>query len=90
MAVVAGVATAISYAPLASGPVSYTWTLAGTAGAADTANLVTALQATTVTASASVTSNTDIAALTTLVNSLIAKINALNKLVIKIQKKVKA
>jgi hypothetical protein len=90
LAVVAGVATAISYAPLASGPVSYTWTLAGTAGAADTANLVTALQATTVTASASVTSNTDIAALTTLVNSLIAKINALNKLVIKIQKKVRA
>jgi hypothetical protein len=33
---------------------------------------------------------TSLAALTTLVNSLIAKINALNKLVIKIQKKVKA
>jgi flagellar hook-associated protein FlgK len=29
-------------------------------------------------------------ALTTLINSLIAKINALNKLVIKIQKKVRA
>jgi len=52
--VVAGVATATGYAPLAAGPVSYTWTLAGTAGAADTANLVTALQATTVTASAEV------------------------------------
>jgi len=52
--VVAGVATATGYAPLASGPVSYTWTLGGTAGAADTANLVSALQATTVTASAEV------------------------------------
>ena len=35
-------------------------------------------------------SATSLAALTTLINSLIAKINALNKLVIKIQKKVKA
>jgi hypothetical protein len=35
-------------------------------------------------------SATSIAALTTLINSLIAKINALNKLVIKIQKKVRA
>jgi hypothetical protein len=90
---VAGVATATGYAPLNSGPVSYTWTIAGTAGAADTTNLVTALQATTVTASATVSSGTNtasIAALTTLINSLIAKINALNKLVIKIQKKVKA
>jgi len=34
--------------------------------------------------------NTSLAALTTLINSLIAKINALNKLVIKIQKKVRA
>jgi hypothetical protein len=34
--------------------------------------------------------NAEIASLTTLVNSLIAKINALNKLVIKIQKKVRA
>lgn len=52
--VVAGVATATGYAPLAAGPVSYTWTIAGTAGASDTANLVTALQATTVTATAEV------------------------------------
>jgi hypothetical protein len=87
---VAGVATATGYAPLNSGPVSYTWTIAGTAGAADTTNLVTALQATTVTASATVSSGTDISAITTLINSLIAKINALNKLVIKIQKKVRA
>ena len=35
-------------------------------------------------------SATSLAALTTLINSLIAKINALNKLVIKIQKKVRA
>jgi hypothetical protein len=35
-------------------------------------------------------SSTSLAALTTLINSLIAKINALNKLVIKIQKKVRA
>jgi trimeric autotransporter adhesin len=34
--------------------------------------------------------NAEIASLTTLVNSLIAKINALNKLVVKIQKKVRA
>ena len=87
---VAGVATATGYAPLNSGPVSYTWTIAGTAGAADTTNLVSALQATTVTASATVGANTDISAITTLINSLIAKINALNKLVIKIQKKVRA
>jgi len=90
VALVAGVATATGYAPLTAGPISYEWTIAGTAGAADTTNLVKALQATKVTASATVTSNTDITALTTLVNSLIAKINALNKLVIKIQKKVKA
>jgi trimeric autotransporter adhesin len=90
ISLVAGVATAKGFAPLTSGPVSYTWTLAGTAGAADTANLVTALQATTVTASTTVTQNADISAITTLINSLIAKINALSKLVTKIQKKVRA
>jgi hypothetical protein len=37
-----------------------------------------------------ISSSTDISAITTLINSLIAKINALNKLVIKIQKKVRA
>jgi trimeric autotransporter adhesin len=46
--------------------------------------------ATKLTASATVAQNADISALTTLVNSLIAKINALNKLVVKIQKKVRA
>ena len=90
ISLVAGVATAKGFAPLTAGPVSYTWTLAGTAGAADSANLVTALQATTVTASTTVAQNADISAITTLINSLIAKINALSKLVAKIQKKVKA
>jgi trimeric autotransporter adhesin len=48
--------------------------------------------ATATSAAATVTASIapNIAALTTLVNSLIAKINALNKLVIKIQKKVRA
>jgi hypothetical protein len=90
LSLVAGVATAKGFAPLTSGPVSYTWTLAGTAGAADTANLVTALQASTVTATTTVAQNADISAITTLINSLIAKINALSKLVTKIQKKVRA
>ncbi len=40
--------------------------------------------------SANAASAAALASLTTLVNSLIAKINALNKLVIKIQKKVRA
>jgi hypothetical protein len=43
-----------------------------------------------ITAASAVGANSELAALTTLVNSLIAKINALNKLVIKIQKKVRA
>ena len=90
ISLVAGVATAKGFAPLTAGPISYTWTIAGTAGAADTTNLVKALQATTVTASTTVTDSAAMSALTTLINSLIAKINALNKLVIKIQKKVKA
>jgi hypothetical protein len=53
--VVAGVATATGFAPLAAGPISYVWTLGGTLGAtSDTANLVAALLGTTVTASAEV------------------------------------
>jgi protocatechuate 3,4-dioxygenase beta subunit len=88
--IVAGVATATGFAPLAAGPISYTWTIAGTTGAPDTTNLVTALQATTVTGTATVTESASMQAITTLINSLIAKINALNKLVIKIQKKVRA
>jgi hypothetical protein len=64
------------YEPQISGTVLMT---AGADLAVGTASLV-------VTAPA----NAEISALTTLVNSLIAKINALNKLVIKIQKKVRA
>jgi len=90
LTLVAGVATATGYAPLTAGPISYEWTIAGTAGASDTANLVKALQATKVTASALVTDSASMSAMTTLINSLVAKINALTKLVAKIQKKVKA
>jgi trimeric autotransporter adhesin len=46
--------------------------------------------ATKLSASATVGASADMAAITTLINSLVAKINALNKLVIKIQKKVRA
>ena len=70
-----GTVTVSTFAPVVTG----TWTVSGKSSA----NVA-------VTASASVTSSADITALTTLVNSLIAKMNALNKLVIKIQKKVKA
>ena len=72
------------YAPLVSGPLTADITLGATSAFA------TAIQGTTVKASSVVGANADISAITTLVNSLIAKINALNKLVIKIQKKVKA
>jgi hypothetical protein len=84
--VVAGVATAKGFAPLTAGPVSYIWTLAGTAGAADTANLVTALQATTVTATATVTDAS--AAIQTSLAALNAKIVALNALIAKIMKRL--
>jgi hypothetical protein len=84
---VAGVATATGYAPLTSGPVSYTWTVAGTAGAADTTNLVTALQATTVSASATVV-DANQASLLTQIDALNAKIVALNALIAKIMKKL--
>jgi len=71
------------YAPLTSGPVVF----AGKTGSSSTLAPATAVTlAHTVTVSDSAT----MSALTTLINSLIAKINALNKLVIKIQKKVKA
>jgi hypothetical protein len=70
------------FAPLSAGPFSVTLnTIAG---------LETAMGATTLTASTTVSDSASLSALTTLVNSLIAKINALNKLVIKIQKKVRA
>jgi len=84
---VAGVATAIGYAPLAQGPVSYTWTIAGTAGASDTTNLVKALQATTVSASATVVDGNQTSLLTQ-IDALNAKIVALNALIAKIMKKL--
>jgi trimeric autotransporter adhesin len=75
------------YAPLTAGSVTVT----GTTGA-DSTYLVTAARGAALTASftVAVPANAEIASLTTLVNSLIAKINALNRLVIKIQKKVRA
>jgi hypothetical protein len=80
-----GTATSKLFAPLTAGPVSIT----GKTGTAAT-YLVTAAQGITLTATATVSDSATMSALTTLINSLIAKINALNKLVIKIQKKVKA
>ena len=82
--------------PTASYVVSATIAGGDTAVVADTTNGVPAGKATvdvTVTGtgvSADAANTASLAALTTLINSLIAKINALNKLVIKIQKKVKA
>jgi hypothetical protein len=74
-----GVATATAFMPLTSGPMTVTGkSVAGVAGVAGS----------TITATATVGTNADISAITTLINSLIAKINALNKLVVKIQKKV--
>jgi hypothetical protein len=72
-------ATSAVFAPVTPGAISALMTTGATGGA-------------TITASSAVTTpvNAEISALTTLVNSLIAKINALNKLVVKIQKKVRA
>jgi hypothetical protein len=78
-----GKATATIFMPLTTGPVELSAkTIAGVAGVAGSTI--------TVKANVGAPANADITALTTLVNSLIAKINALNKLVIKIQKKVRA
>jgi trimeric autotransporter adhesin len=75
-----GVAT-VSYAtPLLGGSVSITAT------PSETTTVASAVKAIAISSAA----NAELATLTTLVNSLIAKINALNKLVIKIQKKVRA
>jgi hypothetical protein len=84
-AFVLGVQKITFYAPAFSGPL-----LASIKLTASKTIWVDTIEGTTVTASSVVAPSTDISALTTLVNSLIAKINALNKLVIKIQKKVKA
>jgi len=60
------------------------------AGLAKTATIIGSMGSATATATATMTAASPLDAITTLVNSLIAKINALNKLVIKIQKKVRA
>jgi trimeric autotransporter adhesin len=73
-----GVATVSFATPLAGGSVQIKAT------PSETATVASAVKDITVAAAA------DMAAITTLINSLIAKINALNKLVIKIQKKVRA
>jgi len=86
LALVAGVATATGYAPLTGGPVSYTWTLRGTAGDAASTNLAAALQGTKVSASATVTDATF--GLITQIDALNAKIVALNALIAKIMKKL--
>jgi hypothetical protein len=87
-----GVATA-SLSPGGAVSVKATVTTGGTQIADAAATPVTNWTAGVASATATATSvatadNTSLATLTTLVNSLIAKINALNKLVIKIQKKV--
>jgi hypothetical protein len=79
---VGGKKTWTIYAPLGTGPVTFS----GKTGAGALAPTT----AVTLTATATVSDSPSMAALTTLINSLIAKINALNKLVIKIQKKVRA
>jgi hypothetical protein len=60
------------------------------AGLAKTATIIGSMGSASATATATMTAASPLDAITTLVNSLIAKINALNKLVIKIQKKVRA
>jgi trimeric autotransporter adhesin len=82
--VVGGKATFTAFAPGTTGSFTITNTLAASAGAANVGKVLTG--AIVVTAPA----NPEITALTTLVNSLIAKINALNNLVVKIQRKVRA
>jgi hypothetical protein len=79
---VGGSTTMSTFAPLTGGAVSVSATLGS--------GVATAAVGTTVTATSTVGANAELSAITTLVNSLIAKINALNKLVIKIQKKVRA
>jgi hypothetical protein len=68
------------YAPLSAGP--FTVTLNTASG------LETAMGATTLTASTTVSESTAVTSLTTLINSLIKKLNALATLVAKIQKKL--
>jgi hypothetical protein len=79
---VAGVKTWTLYAPLAPGPLTF----AGKTGSGTNAPTT----AVTLAASALVVDSPSMQAVTALINSLVAKINALSKLVAKIQKKVKA
>jgi hypothetical protein len=81
---VGGKKTWTLYAPLSSGPIVFAGKTGAGSGVPATAVTLAA------TANVVAAANAEIATLTTLVNSLIAKINALNKLVIKIQKKVRA
>jgi hypothetical protein len=80
---VGGKKTWTLYAPLSAGPIVFS----GKTGTSATLAPATAV---TLAATATVSDSASISAITTLINSLIAKINALNKLVIKIQKKVRA
>jgi hypothetical protein len=89
-----GVATA-SLSPGGAVSVKATVTTAGTqiadAAATPVTNWTAGVASATATATSVVTAdNTTLATLTTLINSLLAKINALSKLVAKIQKKVNA
>ena len=81
VALVGGKATYAAFAPGSSGTYTISNILAASAGAS---------VGKTVTASVVVGASSDISAITTLINSLIAKINALSKLVTKINKKVRA
>ena len=78
-----GIATATAYAPLSSGPLSVTATIASSGAFLDSA-----LLSTTVTGTTKVSGTAELASLTTLVNSLLTKINAMQKLLNKIQKKL--
>jgi trimeric autotransporter adhesin len=80
--IVGGKATFTAFAPGSSGTYTIANKLGTSAGAANVGKDVTA--------SVVVGASADMSAITTLINSLVAKINALNKLVIKIQKKVRA
>jgi trimeric autotransporter adhesin len=80
---VGGKKTWTLYAPLSSGPIVFT-------AKTGTSTTLAPATAVTLTATANVGESASMSAITTLINSLIAKINALNKLVIKIQKKVRA
>ena len=60
------------------------------AGLAKTATIIGSMGSASATATATMTAASPLDAITTLINSLVAKINALSKLVAKIQKKVQA